>query len=68
MTPMAERVLKELQRERGEPVRAGMIAARLNCSRRAVYNYLMELYAKNLVLRPSPRRWLVTGELRGNLV
>lgn len=57
MTPFAERVLKELQREGGEPMRAGMIAARLNLARRTVYNYLRELESRGLVTRPSERRW-----------
>lgn len=57
MTPFAERVLKELRKLEGEPVRAGIIAARLNCARRTVYNYLIELYELGLVMRPSERRW-----------
>lgn len=62
MTPIAERVLEELQKFDGEPVRAGIIVAKLNCAgvriaRRTLYNHLAALKDLGLVDKPSERKW-----------
>lgn len=62
MSPYAETVLnklRELQARPDRPVRAGLIAELLGSKRRTVYNYLIELEARGLVAKASPKRWCV---------
>ncbi len=62
MSPYAETVLNKL-REMGarpeQPVRAGLLAELLGIARRTVYNYLIELESRGLVVKASPKRWCV---------
>lgn len=57
MTPFAERLLNEIRKLNGQPVRSGTLAKKLNCCRKTAYNYLRELESMGLAMRPSERLW-----------
>jgi len=62
MSPYAEVVLtklRELQARPEKPVRAGLLAELLGIARRTVCKYLIELEARGLVAKASPKRWCV---------